>query len=206
MNVLGNGFLMIAHEFVDRIHNRLERRYWSKAIMLTVTVLRFAEIQRRGGVKRERTQADCTLDEYGEEAGMNRNLVAELLGIMKEKGLVTTEELRHGTRVQLVGAMPSDAQTTESSPAVTAPSAPKSAPKRRPKSTEVDDEYLAEMRAIYTNIDVDREATKARGWCLSNNRDFNKRCFGNWLIKAESRRGPDITGERECPLYDGRVE
>lgn len=50
-----------------------------------------------------------------------------------------------------------------------------------------EDEWLASLKSDPANagIDVQAQADKARFWCKNNSRQFTRRMFVNWLIKAD---------------------
>jgi hypothetical protein len=63
-------------------------------------------------------------------------------------------------------------------------------------SLPTDDVWMASLKAdpANTGIDVDAQAAKCRMWCSNNGRQFTRKTFVNWLIKAD-RAIPGAAGK-----------
>ena len=88
--------------------------------------------------------------------------------------------------------------------------------KKRVRRNRSAEEAMEELRAYWEpkGIDFDEEVEAARRWIERKNegggprRMFTDRFLENWLSKARpaKMKRAAVDGERECPLYDGRVE
>jgi hypothetical protein len=73
--------------------------------------------------------------------------------------------------------------------------------KRQDKKGESEGEWMASLSADPANqgIDVPKEADKARFWCKQNRREFTKRFFVNWLLKADRALGSGYQAHTPIP-------
>jgi hypothetical protein len=212
---MGNGFLKIPHEFINRIKERIEPTQRMAVTALTISLMTLCERQRRrlhGG--EPLFVFEARLEEIGAEAATTRNRVSKLLLLMDLGGLIESEKLRSSTRIKLLFADPPQEQDAP----LPHDEAKKGTRVKRSAAGTVTDVDIEEIEQLYgpQGVDVKREFAKATAWIGAHpHKKLTKRFLVNWLNRVNpsprerlsaARDAGEFTGERLCPDFDGTIE
>jgi hypothetical protein len=115
--------------------------------------------------------------------------------IQKENSAMASHSSVESTQPNLFPTYPNEGHTSGSATAElksadgkgTTPPVPLAPPRtKKPRATKlVDDAFIAELKRLNPDKDVDREAQKARTWILANPpRPFSRAFLANWINRA----------------------